>query len=391
MTTHNTQQYYKEKNQQIVDEITLTKNLAKNTTLLYIQTLSQYSTYHQQTMQQLLDEADNEEENGIRMKKRKIKNRLLTYKQHLTQQQKQPTTINTRLSVIQATYKFYEIETPHIPQVQNTTHEVIEDIPTKQHIRTALETTNNLGLQAIILFMSSSGTSRNEALSITIQDFIQATKQYHHETTIENVINTLQQQNNVIPTFQLYRQKTHYPYITFCSPEATQKILTYLQHRINHEFYKAGMVPTSVFTTNLDDKLFHFSHGALNKHFSRLNDKLGWGWKGTRRFFHPHALRKFFATELLKSDLDSMTIDFLSGRRISKTHEAYFKADPQKLKQKYMMFMNNLMINEEVVYNEITNKQLEELEHYRKKEKRRDKKIMELEQMLQRYIDLTSD
>ena len=389
MKQHNTT-YYKKINKPIIDEIAVTKDLAKNTITSYNTALNQYSTYHQMTMQELLDEADIEEEQGIRMKKRKIKQRILSFRQHLLEQQKQPLTINTNISKIQSTYRFYEIETPKIPNVKHTNHEFIEDIPNKKHIRTALESTNNIGLQAIILFMSSSGTSRNEALSITIQDFIEATKEYHNEVTIENVIKSLENRDDVVPTFNLYRKKTHYPYITFCTPEATKKIITYLKHRMNRNYWQAGIRPLTKITLNPEDPLFHFCSRVVNKNFERLNDKLGWGRKGTRRFFHPHALRKFFATELLKSDMDSITIDFLSGRKINKTHEAYFKADPRKLKQKYMNFMNNLMIFEEIHVRDVTSSELQELEYYREKEKVMDEKIRNLEKLMQEYVNFST-
>ena len=387
MTQHNN---YKEKNNHIIDEIAQTKNLAENTIKNHANTLNQYSVFHQMSMQELLDEADEEEEKQIRMKRRKIKNRILSFRQHLLKEGKTPLTINTLISIIQATYRFYEIETPRIPHIRNTTHETIDDIPSREHIRKALESTNNIGLQALILFMSSSGTSRNEALSITIQDFIDATREYHNEISIENVMDVLEQQEVVVPTFQLYRKKTHYPYITFCSPEATQKILMYLRHRTNKYSWQPGIKTISKISLAHEDKLFHFAIRTVNKNFERLNDKLGWGYKrNNRRFFHPHALRKFFATELLKSDMDAMTIDFLSGRRISSTHEAYFKADPARLKQKYMNFMNNLMIREEITYHDVTSNELQELEYYREKEKANDEKIRRLEEMINRYISLS--
>lgn len=376
MKQYNTKNY-KEINQPIIEEMKITKDLSHNTIRSYTNALNQYSTYHQQSIQQLLEEADNEEEQRIRLKHRKIKQKLLNFRQHLINQEKQPLSVNTIMNRIIATYHFYEIETPRLPSLKNTNHELIEDIPTKEHIRTALQTTNNIALQALILFMSSSGSAKNETLSITIQNFIDATREYHHEATIENVIQALEKRDDVVPTFQLYRKKTHYPYITFCTPEATKKIITYLRYRIQRN---KGLTP--------EDKLFHFQSEVINKHFIRLNDRLGWGWKGSSRFFHPHALRKFFATELLKSDMDSMTIDFLSGRKISSTHEAYFKADPQKLKQKYISFMNNLMINEEIVYRDVTTSELAELEVLREKEKARDEKIRRMEQMLNEYIGM---
>ena len=372
-----TTKYYQQKNKEIIDEIVQTKTLAKSTKNVYTHAVASYSASQNMTMQELLDEADEEEEQRIRMKKRKIKKRMINYKEYLIQEKKETQTINSYLSKIKSLYRFFEIEVPTIPPLIDTTHELIEDIPNKKHIRIVLETTNNLRVQALILFMSSSGTSVNETSSLTIQNFIDATKDYHNESSIINVIHSLEVQEAVVPTFQLYRQKTHYPYITFCTPEATQKILQMLKNRI----YKNPDL-------SKDEPLFFKQTIHVNKHFIRLNDKLGWGRKRNHAFFHPHGLRKFFATELLKSDMDSMTIDFLSGRAISKTHQAYFKADPQKLKNKYMQFMDNLMINEKLVYKDVTSKELKELEYYREKDKARDKKLQELEKLLMQYVNL---
>jgi len=370
--------YYQQKNKEIIDEIVQTKNLAEATQRVYTHAAANYSYSQDMTMQDLLDEADEEEDQRIRMKRRKIKKRMISYKEYLIQEKKEPQTINIYLGKIKALYRFFEIETPTIPPITDTTHELIEDIPNKKHIRIALETTNNLRVQALILFMSSSGTSVNETTSLTIQNFIDATKDYHHESSIINVINSLETQEAVVPTFQLYRKKTHYPYLTFCTPEATQKIVQMLKSRIYKNPELSG-----------EDALFYRNRGTISKHFIRLNDKLGWGRKRNHAFFHPHALRKFFATELLKSDMDSMTIDFLSGRTISKTHQAYFKADPQKLKNKYTQFMDNLMINEKLVYKDVTSNELQELEYYREKDKQRDKKLQELEKLLMEYVHLS--
>ena len=39
-------------------------------------------------------------------------------------------------------------------------------------------------MKAIILFISSSGCARQETLNITIQDFIEATHEYHNSNDI---------------------------------------------------------------------------------------------------------------------------------------------------------------------------------------------------------------
>ena len=137
----------------------------------------------------------------------------------------------------------------------------------------------------------------------------------------------------------MYRQKTNYPYISFCSNEATKAIITYLNYRLkkNPDLCE-------------DENLFDVKTITVQAHFRRINDKLNLGQTGQYRFFHAHALRKYFATQLLKADLDSMTIDFLSGRSINKTREAYFKADPEKLKNKYREVVNSLIIRDEYMF-----------------------------------------
>ena len=101
-----------------------------------------------------------------------------------------------------------------------------------------------------------------------------------------------------------------------------------------------------------------------------------------------HALRKLFASELLKSDMDSMTIDFLSGRAIPTTHQAYFKADPRQLKRKYMLFMNNLCLYKDVQYTEITSAEKEELEYYRSKAEKQNRQMNKIEHLIARYENI---
>ena len=323
-------------NKKIIAEIALDKNLSKNTITSYQSIMKQYCKFHDMYLRDLLDEAYDEEEQGVILKRRKIKERIITYRRYLQKQNNQPQTINTKIAKIKALYKFYDIELPYIPNMIKKQHETINDIPSKEDIKYVLENTGNLRFKALILFLISSGNSLNEALNIKVNDFINATGRYHDYDDINNCIKKLDNKKNIIPTFYMYRKKTNYPYITFCSPEATQAIINYLKNRIQKEYHIDG-----------EDKLFNIKKITVQSHFRRINDKLDLGYSGQYRYFHAHALRKYFATQLLKAEMDSMTIDFLSGRTISKTRQAYFKADPEKLREKYIQTVNLLTINDE--------------------------------------------
>lgn len=64
------------------------------------------------------------------------------------------------------------------------------DIPTKENIKAAINISDPL-IKAVILFMTSGGFNKIETLHMTLQDFIDATKDYHGETDIYKVIEIL--------------------------------------------------------------------------------------------------------------------------------------------------------------------------------------------------------
>ena len=163
------------KNEGILNELQIGKNLAESTLRGYKYVLNQYCMFHQKTLAEL-------------------------------------------------------IEVPQIPALVVESFERYEDIPTKEDIRYAVMNTSNLRTKTMILFLASSGCAINEMNSITIKEFIHATK-YHKETKIENVLKELEPKT-VIPTFQLVRQKTHYSYYCFCTPEAVNYIILMLKKRL---------------------------------------------------------------------------------------------------------------------------------------------------------------
>jgi len=47
---------------------------------------------------------------------------------------------------------------------------------------------------------------------------------------------------------------------------------------------------------------------AINQAFRYYNDKLGFGKIDSHRKFHPHGLRKFFATQLTRQEYTTRTL-----------------------------------------------------------------------------------
>ena len=305
------------------------RNIKKSTKNGYVTALRLYEKFNNTSIENLLKEARSEENKRIPLKDRKLKKRLMDFRSHLLKSNLSPKTSRTYFSKIKTFYQHFDFELPHLPQAKyNKAYETnYLDLPTHEHIRKALSITS-IDLKAIILFMSSSGTAKAETLSLTLKDFIQATKDYHHGGSIENILKTLKKKENIIPTFYLKRIKTDKYYYTFCSPEASTYIIKYLKTRKK---------------LTLKDKLFDFTSTGLITEFQKINDQMNWGFKGRYRFFRTHTLRKFHASNI---GLTSEYIDSLQGRSKNTIHETYIKTNPEKLKEIYKKAMKNIMIYE---------------------------------------------
>ena len=69
----------------------------------------------------------------------------------------------------------------------------------KARFKAIFDATSNLKHKAVILFMLSSGTARQETVKLIIQDFIVATQDYHSNESLTEVLTELETQNNIIP------------------------------------------------------------------------------------------------------------------------------------------------------------------------------------------------
>lgn len=346
------------------------RNLSESSLKHYKCALNKYSFFNEKNLTELLKEADIEEEKGIRPKNRQIVQRLKNFRLDLIKKEASPNTIQTYFTKVKTFYRHFGIEIPYIPPAKMPAgrHERYSDIPKLDDIRQVIESTSNLKHKAIILFMSSSGTARNETTSLTVQDFIDATKDYHNSTSIMDVLDELEGQKEVIPIFEIIRAKTNYLYYTCCSPEATIAIVKFLKTRSKMK---------------KSDKLFDVNNSGLKAIFNRVNDKNRFEKIGPRtNFFHSHALRKFHATTIEDVDLANT----LQGRKSNPIKESYFKNNPTRLRERYTPYLNKLMINRVETFSiesEEYRKVKKQLEENKEESKAKDKKINKLEKRME--------
>lgn len=328
-------------NYDLVHYFSKSRNHIKNTEKSYHIIINQYAKFNGLTMQDLLDEAEEEEKQKIRWKDRTLKKRLIDYRAFLYDKYAY-STAKSRFSRLCSFYQHFEIEIHNLPKISNInvdkTHMGFKDLPTKEILKKALKISDPL-LRAIMLFMSSSGSARVDTMNLTIQSFINATNNeyisYHNSDDIYDVLSELKDRNDVVPIFEITRQKTNKFYYTCCSPEAVTEIVDYLASR----------------TTKLkpESPLFDLGKGKFIDSFRNINDTLGLGRlsNGNRRFTS-HMLRKFHSTMLWNEKVSPDIVDALQGRGKDQTHSSYFYENPLKLREIYIEHLNCLTINADV-------------------------------------------
>ena len=343
------------KKDQHIQDFLKTRSIRESTAKEYIKRIGIFCKFIGKTPTELIEEAENEEDRNIRMKRRKIKKYLTDFLIYLRDNNKSENYISTMMTTIQSFYREYDIELPKIRIKSNDKNNMVttEDIVKREHILKALDHCN-LKYKSIILLMSSSGMGQSEIVNLTYKDFLNAISEYYKPTKNEQFdIYTINQKlqeniNDLIGTWQIKRYKTGMPYVTFSTPECIQSIIYYLIDRIIQNR------PIK----SLDDWLFEslgnkLSTNSMIVYFKNLNDRCEFGYVGAHRFFTSHKLRKYFGSTLIKNKMPELTTHWLMGHKIDAVTEAYFKVDVHALKEQYKTVIDDLSI-ENVILREVT-------------------------------------
>lgn len=322
---------------ELIDYFQKSRNIKEETVRGYEIYIKEYTAYFQTSMVDLLEEAEDEEEQGIRWKYRTLKKRLIDYRSYLYNKHA-VTTAKGRFSKILAFYRHFEIEIHPLPKynLKNTKPERpldFNELINKEVIRDAIDIATPV-MKPLIIFMCSSGCARTETRNLTIQDYIDATKNYHNGGDIYQVIYQLNQYDDVIPTFKVLRVKTNKYYTTFCSPEAVKSINNYLLSRPEE------LKP--------EDQLFKIGKSYFIQSFININNQLGLGKVGNYNRFRSHALRKFHASSLMNDGMNRDLVNDLQGRTKPITDNSYFFTDENSLKEEYIKHLPAVTIMKDV-------------------------------------------
>ena len=346
-------------NNEMIQEYITKRKLKKNTHYQLKSILEDYSTYQQKSLEELILEADEDEENKIRWKRRRLKTRLSNHMLYLIERL-DLSSAKMYLNKIKSFYYFHEIEIHQLPSFneKNTSLKkpiTYKDLPDKEIIKQAVEMSEPL-MKSIILFISSSGCARVDTLSFKVRDFIGGTYSYHETMDIKEAIEKMMAlDEDIVPTFDSRREKNNKYFITFCSPEATREILNYLKIRLDkiekrkkQNSSRKDKLPVKDLT--LDDPLFKITPDWLTRKFQDLNNTMGLGTVGNSESkkgyirFRSHMLRKFHASNLKKAGMNEYDINVLQGKSNGKVNDVYFFEDEEKLREDYVKFMHGILI-----------------------------------------------
>lgn len=333
---------FSKSDQDILIKYTLERNIKLATIKGYVSTWKKYVKLNNMSITELLEEAKKEQKQRINPNETTLRKRLLAYREHLltapsfTENGKHGpsrATYTTYLSKVETLYRHYNIYVPELPRVQIDKGYVASynDLPTKDMLKKACKF--KPALEPYILFASSSGSAKAEALSITVGMFLKGCAEYTDvDGDIYAVLEDLVTRDDIVPSIYLRRIKTDKWYTTFCSPEASKSIIQELLMR--YDVDNRGKLTR-------ESKIFPFSPSWLIMSFQAINDHFMWGFVGKYRLFRSHTLRKFNASNL---GCSAEFIDAIQGRSRNVVHETYIKHNPKELKKAYIKHMRNVML-----------------------------------------------
>jgi len=332
----------------LFDTWILRKGLEKSTFRTYLQCLKKYCMVTGMTPAELISEAEEEEESGIRMRKRKINLRLLQFRKALEDEGKAPSTISLYYYAIRSFYEAMDITMPKLRQPSGDIclEQNYGKLITREDLRTLVSMAPPRE-KALIYLMALSGMAQAEARRLTVRKFLEAAGDAIgcELETVEDLFNARDELMDEIITLDIVRKKVNYRYLTFIPPEATREIINYLRERMYGRNEKIRI-------RDYDGALFVKVNGedidrdVIVTNFRRIGLEAGFKKKdGAYSFWRAHALRKYFISTIINKLGDKVLADFLAGHKISDVDRAYWYMDPEDLKRRYMKALPYLSID----------------------------------------------
>ncbi|MDI6644322.1 MAG: tyrosine-type recombinase/integrase [Methanobacteriaceae archaeon] len=352
---------------QCIDYWVLHKDLEDSTLRTYLQCLKYYCNLINLSPDELIRQADAEEEKGIKLRDRRINFYFLKFKKQLMDDNKAESTVNLYIYAVKSFYDAMDIQLPKIKMsrgdigLEMNYGKLIskEEISELVNVAAPRE-------KALIYLMALSGMAQAEARNLTIRKFMDAAGEAIHKDiqNINKLFDLKDELKDAIITLHITRRKVNYRYITFIPPEATKYIIMYLKERVYGRNKKIRIrdYDSSLFVKNNGDPI---DRDVIVNNFRRLGLQAGFSKRdGAYSFWRAHGMRKYFISTIMNKLGDKVLADFLAGHKISDVDRAYWYMDPEDLKKRYLKALPYLSIDKAKVIDIKSDdyKRIEELE-----------------------------
>ena len=320
----------------------------------------------------------------------KIKLYLDTYVNYCKNKGNSNNTIKQNLMLIKAFLKYYNITLPNLEPLKKDTKNW--HLLTKEDFKYIINDSPILHA-ALIKFLQSSGMRISDALTLSIGDFMEATKDSHDFVDVNDFIDNAPA--DMIGQWYFHPQKTRkfeVPCLTFNDPETSNLILQHLR-KIKNEYipyakrkYGVDKVISktdalfgsqkSMYVEPLSSNPTASQFWQKNKklrewRISKIKEAIANGEIAAEDFdkevakiprFHAHACRKFFETTISRNCGDLRICTLMEGH-VSPvaTDSSYIKQEVNDVKEVYMSAIDDLSLeNTEVkVYTSEIRKEME--------------------------------
>ncbi|MEN6593155.1 MAG: site-specific integrase [Methanobacterium sp.] len=325
------------------------------------------------TPSEAIDQADDDEEAGIRLKRRRIVQHLEDY-EDLLETKLGESTLKTYIIMVKSFYRFYGIM--ELPENRRrpprpTKEDSVEQLPSTDELKKAISN-SSIKFQAIIILLATTGMRQGDLRNLTLKDLCEALKEYirvdpEDFKDIEKIREQLPKTFGPL-TWHYFMQKGAKWQTTFSTPESLHFILNYLEVKPPTPFK-----PETRLFCGLPGK--KQNQQTFNRYFQRVNKKCG--FPQTRpSYFRPHNLRKWFSNQL-KTNMGWIEPRILMGHKVQdETGRRYLKPDYNDLKKKYYSYMDDLTLFSKVEVYDTTDDRIMTLE---KEKEELEKRMIELE------------
>lgn len=329
-------------NESKFQKLCLVRKLEPATIRLYKYALQRYCDFTNMTLDGLINEAWDEEDSDISYRRRKINSYLNNFELYLDRLDLAQSSKNQIMMLVKAFYNEFDVQLPRNKRRKSKRArlpETIENLPTMEEIRRFMDYCNNV-YKSIILMGLSSGMGRAEISSLTFKHFYDAIPLKRYPKDIPELIDKIKEKGDFLPFWSIVRVKTGHPYFTFSSPESVDRIIMYLED-LHHKYPDYNPLP--------EDNLFRslnsnnpLTPNDIGGQYSYVNVRKGFRRVNNHYIVRSHTLRKFFATTLERNKVPHLTTRWLLGHTLDETTSAYFRADPEALREDYVEVLDQL-------------------------------------------------